>query len=66
MTEDAFKAAVADALGPLASSPDNPDGDEGFYVPDEREPWVVLCGEPYEFKTPAEAISKARALRDMD
>lgn len=66
MTESDFKAAVADALGPLAKSPENPDGGEGFYVEGEWEPYVVFLEEPREFKTAEAAIAKARQLRDME
>jgi hypothetical protein len=57
MTEAAFKATVADILGPEG---------EGFYIEGELRPWVVLCGEPYDFKTADEAIAKARELAAME
>ena len=60
MTESNFLAAVADALGPLAKSPENPDGGEGFYVEGELEPYVVFLDEPWEFRTAESAIAKAR------
>jgi len=66
MTEPHYLAAVADALGPLAKSPENPDGGQGFYVEGECRPYVIFVDEPREFKTAEEAVAKARQLRDMD
>ncbi len=66
MTYATYIIAVTQALGPLAKSPSNPDGGEGFYVEGEARPWVLLCDEPYEFKTPEEAIAKARELAAME
>lgn len=65
MTFDEFKAAVSEALGPLAKSPENPEGGEAFYSPGEDKPWVVLCDEPYEHATPEQAIAQAEKLQGL-
>ena len=58
MSASDFLITIAGILGPK--------GGEGFYTEGETRPWVVVCGEPYEFKTPEEAIAKARELAAME
>jgi hypothetical protein len=48
MTMEDFQLAIATV---------NPEA-EGHFSPREHKPWVVLCGEPYEFASPEAAIGR--------
>jgi len=62
MNHATYIIAVTQALGSLAKSPSNPDSGECFYVEGETRPGVVFVDERFKFKTPEEAIAKAREL----
>ena len=58
MTEAAYITAVTEALAPEVV--------DAFHLDGEAKPWQFLyCQEIYEFKTPEEAIAKARKLQAM-
>ena len=66
MTPPEFLAAVAEAFGPYAKSPDNPKGANSYYVEGAAKPYVVMFSEndePCEFATAEEAVRKAQQLK---